>query len=143
MYVYIYIYACERFYLLLPLLLLLASLAGNSRISESDSDSNSDRESDSDSMMCIRYEPRQPHAMHMAAKHARTRHGTYSMGAVETWRAREAAAMYQPSQDRAHDFGRLGHRADHERSQSSETPCTAVTCLCVLDYIPYTHTHYR
>ena len=38
-------------------------------------------------MMCIRYEPRQLYAIHMAAKQARTRHGTYSMGALETWRA--------------------------------------------------------
>jgi len=28
-------------------------------------------------MMCIRYEPRQPYAMHMAAKHSRTRHGRW------------------------------------------------------------------
>jgi len=81
--------------------------------------------------------------MQMAAKHARIAHGTYSMDVLDTWRASEATAVDRPFEDHVYDFGRRGHRANHERSQSSEAPCTTVTCLRALDYVPYTHTDYR
>jgi len=51
---------------------------------------HSDRDRDSDSMMCKDTSPG-PYAMQMAGKHARARHGTYSMGVFDTWRASEAA----------------------------------------------------
>jgi len=34
--------------------------------------------------------------MQIAAKHARIRHGTYSMGVLDTWRANEATALDRP-----------------------------------------------
>ena len=77
--------------------------------------------------------------MQIAAKHACIRHGTYSMGVLDTWRASEATAVDMPFEDYVYDFGRHGHRAKHE----PEAPCTTVTCLRALDYIPYTHTDYN
>jgi len=46
-------------------------------------------------MMCIDTGPG-AYAIQVAGKHARTRHGTYSMGVLDTWRASEAAAIDQP-----------------------------------------------
>ena len=46
-------------------------------------------------MMCIDTSPG-AYRMQMAGKHARTRHGTYSMGVFDTWRASEAADIDLP-----------------------------------------------
>ena len=46
-------------------------------------------------MMCIDTSPG-AYAMQMAGKHARTRHGTYSMGVFDTWRASEATDINWP-----------------------------------------------
>ena len=41
-------------------------------------------------MICINTSPG-AYAIQMTGKHARTRHGTYSMGVFDTWRASDAA----------------------------------------------------
>ena len=46
-------------------------------------------------MMCIDTSPG-AYAMQMAGKDARTRHGTYTMGVFDTWRASEAADIVLP-----------------------------------------------
>jgi len=46
-------------------------------------------------MMCIDTSPG-AYAMQMAGKDARTRHGTYTMGVFDTWRASEAADIDLP-----------------------------------------------
>mmetsp|Transcript_90007 Transcript_90007/g.131734 ORF Transcript_90007/g.131734 Transcript_90007/m.131734 type:complete len:132 (-) Transcript_90007:199-594(-) len=53
------------------------------------------RQRHSDSMMYIDTSPG-AYAMQMAGKHARTRHGTYSMGVFDTWRASDAADIDRP-----------------------------------------------
>ena len=71
-------------------------------------------------MMCIDTSPG-AYVMQMAGKHARTRHGTYSMGVFDTWRASEGADINRPfttarvtwMQGR---FGRRGRRANNKRS---------------------------
>jgi len=68
---------------------------GHQRLRQRQRQRHSDRNRDSDSMMCIDMSPG-AYAMQMAGKYTRKRHGTYSMGLFDTWRASEAADINRP-----------------------------------------------
>jgi hypothetical protein len=111
-------------------------------ISDCDSDSDSDTATATATQRqhdVHRYEPRR--VRNADGWQART-HKTWHIQHGCFWHVEgKWCRRHRPAiQDRAYDFGRRGRRADHERSQSSEAPCTTVTCLRALDYIPYTHT---
>ena len=111
---------------------------GNNSVSESHSDSNSDRDSDSDSMMRIDTSP-DAYAVQMAGKHARTRHVTYSMSVFDTWRASEAADINRPFRTARMTSEDVDAGTTTNAPNRLKHPAQQLR-VCVLYYIPYTHT---
>ena len=90
-------------------------------------------------MMCIDTSPG-AYAMQVAGKHACTRHDTYSMGVLGTWRASEATAINQPFRT-AHmtledvDAGVTTNTPNHLKYPAQQLR------VCARSTIYHTHTH--